>query len=68
MDIIEMFAGVGGFRVGFERVNENHKEEPKFFNTIWSNQFEPSTKYNMLHAHTNEFLAKMVILIKILQQ
>ena len=39
-----MFAGVGGFRVGFERVNENHKEEPKFFNTIWSNQFEPSTK------------------------
>jgi len=44
MDIIEMFAGVGGFRVGFERVNENHKEEPKFFNTIWSNQFEPSTK------------------------
>ncbi len=44
MNIIELFAGVGGFRVGFDRVNNNHPEEPPFFNTIWSNQFEPSTK------------------------
>ncbi len=41
MDIIELFAGVGGFRVGFERVNANHNEH--FFHTIWSNQFEPAT-------------------------
>jgi len=38
MRVIELFAGVGGFRVGLERVN------PNFYNTIWSNQFEPSTK------------------------
>lgn len=44
MNIIELFAGVGGFRVGFDRVNENHPNEEHFFNTIWSNQFEPATK------------------------
>lgn len=42
--IIELFAGVGGFRVGFDRVNANHSEESPFFSTIWSNQYEPSTK------------------------
>lgn len=36
--IIELFAGVGGFRVGFERVDKD------FFRTIWSNQWEPATK------------------------
>ena len=44
MNIIELFAGVGGFRVGFDRVNANHPDEVPFFNTIWSNQFEPATK------------------------
>lgn len=38
MNVIELFAGVGGFRIGLDRV-DNH-----FFRTIWSNQFEPSTK------------------------
>ena len=41
---VELFAGVGGFRVGIEKHNTN-----KFkFNTIWSNQWEPST--NVQHA------------------
>lgn len=44
MDIIELFAGVGGFRVGFNRVNEHHTDIPPFFRTVWSNQFEPATK------------------------
>lgn len=44
MNIIELFAGVGGFRVGFDRVNANYPDEVPFFNTIWSNQFEPATK------------------------
>lgn len=38
MDVIELFAGVGGFRVGLDKVGDN------FFKTIWSNQFEPATK------------------------
>lgn len=33
--VIELFAGVGGFRLGLEAVG---------WNTVWSNQWEPSTK------------------------
>lgn len=35
--VVELFAGVGGFRIGLERASER-------FKTIWSNQWEPSTK------------------------
>jgi DNA (cytosine-5)-methyltransferase 1 len=37
MNVIELFAGVGGFRAGLERASEN-------FNIIWGNQWEPSKK------------------------
>lgn len=36
--VIELFAGVGGFRIGLDRVRNGN------FRTIWSNQYEPSTK------------------------
>lgn len=36
-NILELFAGVGGFRIGFENSNKN------LFHTKWSNQWEPST-------------------------
>lgn len=36
--VIELFAGVGGFRVGLERADCN------FYKTIWANQWEPATK------------------------
>lgn len=36
--VLELFAGVGGFRVGLENADKN------FFKTYWSNQFEPSRK------------------------
>ena len=35
--VVELFAGVGGFRVGLERASEHYK-------TVWNNQWEPSTK------------------------
>ena len=35
--VVELFAGVGGFRIGFERVS-------KEFKTIWANQWEPGKK------------------------
>lgn len=38
VDVIELFAGVGGFRIGLDRVGHD------FFRTVWSNQYEPSTK------------------------
>lgn len=64
---IELFAGVGGFRIGLENVKNNNKE----FNIIWSNQWEPSTKIQ--HAsqiyekqfgeynHSNEDISKVKI-------
>ena len=35
--VVELFAGVGGFRIGLERAS-------KRFKTVWNNQWEPSTK------------------------
>lgn len=67
MKVIELFAGVGGFRIGFNRSNDNNGTE--FFKTIWSNQWEPATKTQ--HAsrtyvrqfgpdnHVNEDIAKV---------
>lgn len=37
---VELFAGVGGFRIGLE----NAKNDDSIFKIIWSNQWEPSTK------------------------
>jgi len=35
--VVELFAGVGGFRIGLERASAR-------FKTVWNNQWEPSTK------------------------
>jgi len=37
---IELFAGVGGFRIGLEKINDSNKG----YDVVWSNQWEPSTK------------------------
>ena len=46
--VVELFAGVGGFRVGLERSSNLYK-------TIWANQWEPSRKsqdaFNCYAAH-----------------
>ena len=41
ISVVELFAGVGGFRIGLEGYPKQ-KEAP--FEVIWSNQWEPSTK------------------------
>lgn len=38
INVIELFAGVGGFRIGLDRA------DPDFYKTIWANQWEPATK------------------------
>jgi DNA (cytosine-5)-methyltransferase 1 len=38
LKVLELFAGVGGFRVGFEA------SHPEFYKTKWANQFEPGKK------------------------
>jgi len=62
---IELFAGVGGFRIGLEKASTKNKK----FEISWSNQWEPSTKTQ--HAsdvycarfgfqnHSNEDIAKV---------
>lgn len=58
--VVELFAGVGGFRLGLEKNN---------FQVVWSNQWEPSTKIQHAslvyearfgsHNHSNEDIAKV---------
>ena len=38
LKVIELFAGVGGFRLGLEKAN------PDLFEVVWGNQWEPSRK------------------------
>lgn len=49
--VIELFAGVGGFRVGLNKIDsidENGKAiENGNFSFVWANQWEPSTKNSM---------------------
>ena len=64
---IELFAGVGGFRLGLEAANSRENE---VFKVVWSNQWEPSTKIQ--HAsdiyearfgkdnHSSEDIAKVI--------
>jgi DNA (cytosine-5)-methyltransferase 1 len=61
---VELFAGVGGFRLGLERVSSD-------FKIVWSNQWEPSTKvqhasdiYTMRFGcenHSNEDISKVPV-------
>jgi DNA (cytosine-5)-methyltransferase 1 len=48
IDVVELFAGVGGFRIGLERSSER-------FNTVWADQWEPGKKnqfaFNCYEAH-----------------
>lgn len=46
--VIELFAGVGGFRVGLNHIknidSQGHAIENGNFEFVWANQWEPSTK------------------------
>ena len=44
--VLELFAGVGGFRYGLEQCNNERAEmhESRAFDVVWANQFEPSSK------------------------
>ena len=39
--VVELFAGVGGFRLGLEG---RRKSSSRMYEVVWSNQWEPSTK------------------------
>ncbi|MFA3800184.1 DNA (cytosine-5-)-methyltransferase [Leptotrichia hongkongensis] len=49
LTVAELFAGVGGFRVGLNKIKDFDKKtglakENKIWDFVWGNQFEPSTK------------------------
>ena len=65
MRVVELFAGVGGFRLGFERCKASKQENS--FRVIWANQWEPSSKkqhaaeiyahhWNMENSEENPFI------------
>lgn len=41
--VVELFAGIGGFRVGLENA------DPDFFRFVWANQWEPGAKRQYAH-------------------
>ncbi len=69
IDVVELFAGVGGFRLGLEGFKKTNSkfysslsgyideiEYPQYFSTILSNQFEPSTKIQVASSiYTKQF-------------
>ena len=69
IDVVELFAGVGGFRLGLEGFKKTNSkfysslsgyideiESPQYFSTILSNQFEPSTKIQVASSiYTKQF-------------
>lgn len=73
--VVELFAGVGGFRLGLEGWNEKSassgykKSLTSPYKVIWSNQWEPSTKTQHAslvyekrfgkNGHTNEDIAQV---------
>lgn len=44
--VLELFAGVGGFHLGLEQVNEQRKFQglSAAFEVVWANQWEPTSK------------------------
>jgi len=73
--VVELFAGVGGFRVGLNDVtsfDENGKAiEKKDWKFVWANQWEPSTqaqhaydcyvkRFGDAGAHSNEDITKVI--------
>ena len=48
LKVIELFAGVGGFRIGLEKTNK--------FTVVWSNQWEPGkSKQHASDVYINRF-------------
>jgi DNA (cytosine-5)-methyltransferase 1 len=75
--VVELFAGVGGFRLGLEgwrgkKPSSDYKDEMNsIFEVVWSNQWEPSTKAQFAsdiysarwgsEAHSNEDISNVNI-------
>lgn len=43
IEVVELFAGVGGFRLGLEGKTKKARQKSRF-KTVWANQWEPATR------------------------
>jgi site-specific DNA-cytosine methylase len=72
--VVELFAGVGGFRLGLEgwkgkSALSNYKKGLKSpYEVVWSNQWEPSTKSQHASLVYENRLEKMDIATRIFQR
>lgn len=60
LTVAELFAGVGGFRVGLNKIEEiddnGRAVENNVWNFVWANQYEPSTKLqHAFECYTHRF-------------
>ena len=62
--VVELFAGVGGFRLGLEQASAN-------FQTVWANQWEPSMQaqfafdcYERHFGHRPEHVCQNIVTAK----
>ncbi|MBE4906467.1 DNA (cytosine-5-)-methyltransferase [Bacillus luteolus] len=56
LKVVELFAGVGGFRLGLEGLNST-----KDYEVVWANQWEPSTKVqHAFDCYTQKFGEKEI--------
>ena len=60
LTVAELFAGVGGFRVGLNKIKEiddnGRAVENNVWNFVWANQYEPSTKLqHAFECYTHRF-------------
>ena len=54
LKVIELFAGVGGFRLALEAIK--NAEGSAAFQTIWNNQWEPNSKIQ----HASKFMSNVL--------
>jgi len=52
INVVELFAGVGGFRIGLE----GYPKRDDNYRVVWSNQWEPSTKVQHANFDIKVFL------------
>lgn len=56
--VVELFAGIGGFRVGLEHA------DPDFFRFVWANQWEPGAKRQYAHEIYESLVKSFLLILK----
>lgn len=72
--VVELFAGVGGFRCGLNNVSlvNNKTVEDGNWNFVWANQWEPATKsqeaFSVIQKGLVKMMQVMLIYLKLIKE